>query len=107
MTSRTAKIMLAATLTAAGLSVAIASPAAAAPAYCSASKSGNGTTAYCYASASGTQFRAVAYCRYLTPSGSFDYSNFYGPWRVQGDPLSSLVACGAGWNFVSPTAQLR
>ncbi|WP_410640021.1 hypothetical protein [Amycolatopsis sp. lyj-346] len=107
MHSRIAKTVLAATLTAAGLSVALASPAAAAPAYCSASQSGNGTTAYCYASASGTQFRAVAYCRYLTPSGSFDYSNFYGVWRVQGDPLRSTVACGAGWNFVSPNAQVR
>ncbi|WP_086852624.1 hypothetical protein [Amycolatopsis kentuckyensis] len=107
MTSRTAKIVLAATLTAAGLSVAVAAPAAAAPAYCTASQSGNGATAYCYASASGTQFRAVAYCRYLTPSGSFDYSNFYGPWRVQGDPYRSTVACGAGWSYLSANAQVR
>ncbi len=63
-------------LTAAGLSVALASPVAAAP-------------------------------NYLTPSGSFDYSNFYGVWRPQGDPLSSTVACGAGWNLVKPEAQVR
>ncbi|MDQ7808651.1 hypothetical protein Q5425_33375 [Amycolatopsis sp. A133] len=99
--------MFAATLAAAGLSVSLASPAAAAPAYCTASKYGNGATAYCYASASGTQFRAVAYCRYLTPSGSFDYSNFYGAWRTQGDPGNSTVACGAGWSFLSPNAQTR
>ena len=55
MTSRTAKIMLAATLTAAGLSVAPTSPAAA----------------------------------------------------VQGDPYHSTVACGAGWSFLSPNAQVR
>lgn len=63
--------------------------------------------AYCYASASGTQFRAVAYCRYLTPSGSFDYANFHGVWRVQGDPYHSAVACGAGWSFLSPNTQVR
>ena len=94
MISRTAKTVLAATVAAAGLSVALASPAAAAP-------------AYCYASASGTQFRAMAYCRYLTPSGSFDYSYFYGAWRTQGDPLWSTAACGAGWSYVSPNAQVR
>ena len=59
MTSRTAKIMPAATLTAAGvsagLSVAPTSPAAA----------------------------------------------------VQGDPYHSTVACGAGWSFLSPKAQVR
>ncbi|MGW3995332.1 hypothetical protein ACWEF6_17740 [Amycolatopsis sp. NPDC004772] len=107
MISRTAKTVLAATVAAAGLSVALASPAAAAPAYCTVSKSGNGATAYCYASASGTQFRAMAYCRYLTPSGSFDYSYFYGAWRTQGDPLWSTAACGAGWSYVSPNAQVR
>jgi hypothetical protein len=107
MNSRTAKIMLAATLTAAGLSVSLASPAAAAPAYCSASKYGNGVTAYCYASASGTQFRAVAYCKYITPTGSEDHSNFYGAWRTQGDPGNSTVACGAGWIYLSPNAQTR
>lgn len=107
MKSWTAKIMIAATLTTAGLSLPLASPASAAPNYCSASKYNNGTTAYCYASASGTQFRAVARCRYLTPSGSFDYSNYYGPWRTQGDPLSSIAVCAAGWNFFEPNAQLK
>jgi hypothetical protein len=105
--SRIAKIMFAATLTAAGLSVSLAAPATAAPAYCTASKSGNGATAYCYTSASGTQFRAVAYCKYITPTGSEDYSNFYGGWRTQGDPGNSTVACGLGWSILSPNAQTR
>ncbi|CAM4410350.1 hypothetical protein NONI108955_25830 [Nocardia ninae] len=107
MKYRTAKIMLAATLTTVGLSISMASPASAAPPGCRASQSGNGATAYCYTSASGTQFRAVARCRYLTPSGSFDYENFFGPWRVQGNPQSSYAPCGAGWNFVEPNARTK
>lgn len=107
MKSRTAKIMLAATLTMVGSSIPLASPAFAAPPYCSASQSGNGATAYCHASAPGSQFRAVARCRYRTPTGSFDHSNFYGGWRKQGDPGSSYAACGAGWNFLEANAQTR
>lgn len=107
MNSRTAKIVFAAALTTVGLSISTASPALAAPAGCSVSQSGNGATAYCYASAAGTQFRAVARCRYLTPTGSWDHADFYGPWRVQGDHLSSYAACGAGWNFLEPNAQTR
>lgn len=107
MKSRIAKTVLAATLTAVGLAVSMAAPASAAPAYCSASQSGNGATAYCYASASGTKYRAVAYCKYVTPTGSVDYSNFYGAWAIQGDPGSSYAPCGLGWSFLSPNAQTR
>ncbi|SDP74048.1 hypothetical protein SAMN05421507_113200 [Lentzea jiangxiensis] len=107
MHSRIAKNVFAATLMVAGLSVSLASPATAAPAYCSASQEGNGARAYCYASASGTQYRAVAYCKYITPTGSVDYSNFYGSWVRQGDPGSSYAACGLGWSFLSPNAQTR
>ncbi|MEV6909206.1 hypothetical protein [Amycolatopsis sp. NPDC051071] len=107
MKSRTAKILLAATLTSAGLSIAVASPASAAPAYCSAAQSGNGASAYCYTSASGTQYRAVARCKYQTPTGSWDYSNFYSGWERQGDPGRATVACGPGWSFLEPNAQTR
>ncbi|WP_372664393.1 hypothetical protein [Amycolatopsis kentuckyensis] len=107
MKSRIVKTVFAATLTAVGLAVPLAAPASAAPAYCTASQSGNGAKAYCYASASGTQFRAVAYCKYVTPTGSVDYSNFYGAWRVQGDPTWSTAPCGLGWSFLSPNAQTR
>ncbi|WET82555.1 hypothetical protein P3102_15770 [Amycolatopsis sp. QT-25] len=107
MKSRTAKIMLAATLTSVGLSIAVASPASAAPRYCTASPEGNGAKAYCYASASGTQYRAVARCKYQTPTGSWDYSNFYSGWERQGDPGNATVQCGLGWTFLEPNAQVR
>jgi hypothetical protein len=104
--SRTAKI-LAVVLTGAGLSVPIASPASAFPEHCWATRGqgDNAAVAYCYTSASGTRFRGVAYCRYLTPSGSFDHAYFYGPWRVQGDSYTSWAACGAGWSLLSVNAQ--
>ncbi|WP_433579044.1 hypothetical protein [Nocardia brasiliensis] len=107
MEYRIAKILLATTLTTVGLSISMAAPAAAAPPGCTVSESGNTVTAYCYSSASGTQFRAVARCRYLTPSGSYDYNVFYGPWKRQGDFASSEAACGLGWNLREPNAQTR
>ncbi|MFJ1767880.1 hypothetical protein ACIOD2_46690 [Amycolatopsis sp. NPDC088138] len=107
MRTRIAQLTIAATLTAVGVAVSLASPASAAPAYCSAEQSGNGTSAYCYASASGTQYRAVARCKYLTPTGSWDYSNFYSAWERQGDPGRAYVACGLGWSFLEPNAQTR
>ena len=81
-------------------------PAQAVPTYCSASSSGNTVTAYCYASASGSQFRAVAQCRYVTPTGSYDYNTYYGPWRVQGDPPASSVSCPSGWSLNYADAQV-
>ena len=87
------------------LCVSAATPASAVPAYCTATASGNSVAAYCYTSASGTIFRAVARCRYVTPSGSYDYNSWYGPWRTQGDPLYSNVSCGTGWSLYQPDAQ--
>jgi hypothetical protein len=75
------------------------------PAYCTASPSGNTASAYCYTSASGTIFRAVARCRYVTPSGTYDYNNWYRPWRTQGDPLYSNATCGSGWGLYQADAQ--
>ncbi len=87
--------MLAATLASVGLSIAVAPPASAAPPpYCRASQDGNGAKAYCYTSARGTQFRAVARCKYQTPTGSYDYSNFYSAWQRQGDPNEAIAPCG-------------
>lgn len=89
--------------------IALAAPqASAVPAYCSAGQYGNGATAYCYTSASGTQFRAVATCRYyISATGTYAYSNWYGPWRIQGDPLSSIATCGTGYSFYSADAQVQ
>lgn len=88
-----------------GLCVTGASSASAVPAYCTASMSGNNSSAYCYASASGTIFRAIARCRYVTPTGSYDYNSWYGPWRTQGDPSYSVVSCGTGWSLYQADAQ--
>ncbi|MFF1613359.1 hypothetical protein ACFVYA_36800 [Amycolatopsis sp. NPDC058278] len=66
MRSRTAKIVLAATLTAAGLSVALASPATAEP-------------FYCYVSPSGPQFGAVPSGSSSTPCGTLRPSGFPTP----------------------------
>ncbi|MEU7790833.1 hypothetical protein [Amycolatopsis sp. NPDC049159] len=108
MNSRTAKAVVAATLTAAGLSVSLASPAAAAVNGCTTAKYGNnGSMAYCIASAPGSQFRAAAYCKYLTPTGSEDHNFFYGAWRKQGDEIYSSVVCGAGWIYLSPDVQTK
>jgi hypothetical protein len=88
------------------LTLAISMPAQAVPTYCTATVSGNTATAYCYASASGSQFRAMARCRYVTPSGSNDYNTWYGLWRVQGDPQYSSATCGTGWSLYQPDAQV-
>ena len=88
------------------LTLAISMPAQAVPTYCTASASGNTASAYCYASASGSQFRAIARCRYVTPSGSYDYNTWYGLWRVQGDPQYSNATCGTGSSLYQPDAQV-
>ena len=106
MSVRTIKAALGTVVMAGALGIGMAGSASAVPAYCSVADYGsNGATGYCYASASGTQFRAVVTCHYATPSGSVDSNNWYGPWRIQGDPLWSNVSCGAGWGRFSKSVQ--
>ena len=106
MKFQTVRVFAAVAVLTLGTATWAATPAAAGPAYCTANSSGNTVTAYCYTSASGTKFRAVAKCRYQTPSGSWDYNNWYGTWRIQGDPYSSSATCGTGWSLYQADAQV-
>ena len=107
MFRRKAALSAAGVIVGLGAALAVVAPAQAVPAYCTASSSGNTVTAYCYASAAGTQFRAVAQCRYQTPSGSYDYNTWYGTWRTQGDPFSSTATCGSGYGLYGADAQVQ
>jgi len=105
---RTVTAGLGAAILAGALSIGAAGSASADPAYCTSSNYGsNGVTSYCYTSAPGTEFRTVVTCHYTTPSGSVDSNNWYGSWRVQGDPGNSIATCGAGWGRFSKNTQTR
>ncbi len=108
MHPRTLKAALGTVVMAGALSIGAAGSAIAVPAYCTADNYGsNGVTSYCYTSASGSQFRAVVTCHYTTPSGSVDSNNWYGSWRIQGDPGNSIATCGTGWSRFSKNTQTR